>query len=78
MRARLLWAIYLIGALVALMMWTRANINLISGDEPHYLIMASGIVKHGTFEQTLPYKEEFANKGNRPVWPAASRRFIFT
>ncbi|MFS2112675.1 hypothetical protein [Herbaspirillum frisingense] len=62
MRASLLWAIYLVGALVALTMWTRTNINQLSGDEPHYLIMASGIVKHGTFEQTLPYKEEFANK----------------
>ncbi|MCP1575840.1 hypothetical protein J2S30_004219 [Herbaspirillum rubrisubalbicans] len=62
MRVKFLWAIYVILALAALTMWTRANVNLVSGDEPHYLIMASGIIKHGTFEQTLPYKEEFANK----------------
>jgi hypothetical protein len=62
MRAKFLWAIYLMAAMFVLTMWSRANINQISGDEPHYLIMASGIVKHGSFEQTLPYKEEFAKK----------------
>ncbi|MDD0970029.1 MULTISPECIES: hypothetical protein [Pseudomonas] len=54
--------IYFVFSLTTLALWERSEVNTLTGDEPHYLVMASGIAKHHTFEQTLPYKEEFATK----------------
>jgi len=42
--------------------WTSENWFPITGDEPHYLIMAGGIAKYGTFEQTQAYTREFATQ----------------
>jgi len=39
----------------------------VTGDEPHYLVMADGVINHGTFEQTVPYKSEFETK---KIFPA--------
>ena len=54
--------IYGIFALATLFSWHTKSINTITGDEPHYLVMSSGIVKYGSFEQTAPYKDEFKNR----------------
>lgn len=54
--------IYGIFALATLLSWQTKGINTITGDEPHYLVMSSGIVKYGSFEQTAPYKDEFKNR----------------
>ena len=51
--------IYILLSLVMLFSWQKKEINTVTGDEPHYLIMANGIVKYGSFEQTKPYQEEF-------------------
>jgi hypothetical protein len=51
--------IYCFFSLATLILWNAKGINIVSGDEPHYLVIASGILKHGTLEQTAPYKEEF-------------------
>jgi hypothetical protein len=55
--------IYFVLSLATFTLWERAEINSLTGDEPHYLIMANGIAKYHTFEQTLPYKEEFETRG---------------
>ncbi|MDF3054877.1 MAG: rane protein [Gammaproteobacteria bacterium] len=51
--------IYGIFSLVTLFSWHTKGINTVTGDEPHYLVMSSGIVKQGLLEQTAPYREEF-------------------
>ncbi|GEM_PF-6383597 len=45
-------------ALLPIFIWRLNDINTVTGDEHHYLIMASGIIRYGTFEQTEPYKED--------------------
>jgi hypothetical protein len=57
-----LLAIYGSLSLSTYLSWHFQGKNTITGDEPHYLVMASGIVKHGTLEQTLPYTEEFQSR----------------
>lgn len=51
--------IYGIFSLATLYFWQSKEINAITGDEPHYLVISSGIVKQGSLEQTAPYREEF-------------------
>ncbi len=51
--------IYCIFSLTTLFSWNTKGINTITGDEPHYLVMSSGIVNQGSLEQTAPYREEF-------------------
>jgi hypothetical protein len=51
--------IYGIFSLATLFSWHTKGINSVTGDEPHYLVMSSGIVKQGSLEQTAPYREEF-------------------
>src|SRR5512139_2875207 len=51
--------IYLVASLAVLALWTKSDWNRVTGDEPHYLVMAKGIGKYGSLEQTLPYREEF-------------------
>jgi hypothetical protein len=54
--------IYCFFSLSTLVLWNAKKINTVTGDEPHYLVIASGIVKHGTLEQTAPYKDEFETR----------------
>ncbi len=56
---RVLLAIYFLLSVTTLLAWNHAHRNSVTGDEPHYLVTANGIAKYKTFEQTLPYKEEF-------------------
>lgn len=51
--------IYGIFSLATLFFWQSKEVNTVTGDEPHYLVMSSGIVKQGSLEQTTPYREEF-------------------
>lgn len=51
--------IYAILTLSTLLYWDKIKINSVTGDEPHYIVMSSGIIKYGTLEQTTPYDEEF-------------------
>ena len=50
--------IYLALSLTAFFAWKRTGANSVTGDEPHYLVMTSGIVKYGSLEQTRPYQDE--------------------
>lgn len=51
--------VYGILSLATLYFWQSKEINTVTGDEPHYLVISSGIVKQGSLEQTAPYQEEF-------------------
>jgi len=55
----LLLCIYLAANLLTLGYWHRNGWHDPTGDEVHFLVMSSGIVRHGTLEQTIPYKEDF-------------------
>jgi hypothetical protein len=57
-----LLAIYFVFSVVTLLTWHHKGRYSVTGDEPHYLVMASGIARHGSFEQTVPYSEEFRKK----------------
>ncbi|MFZ6657892.1 hypothetical protein [Undibacterium sp. TJN19] len=54
--------IYLLLSITTLLIWTARDINPVTGDEPHYLIMANGLVQHHTFEQTSAYQDEFKTR----------------
>jgi hypothetical protein len=54
--------VYGIFSLATLFSWHSKGINTVTGDEPHYLVMASGLVKQGSLEQTAPYREEFKTR----------------
>lgn len=49
--------IYLLCALATLASWRHAQVNIPTGDEPHYMVMANGIAQHGALEQTIPYQD---------------------
>lgn len=53
--------IYLSFSLFTLSLWEKKGINTLTGDEPHYLVMADGLA-HGSVEQTAPYKHEFKTR----------------
>jgi hypothetical protein len=53
-------------SLLTLTIWQDKNINGVTGDEPHYLVISSGIVNHFSLEQTKPYAEEFKWKNIFP------------
>lgn len=57
-----LLGIYFSLAFLTLCVWEKKGLYSVTGDEPHYLVMANGITRYGTFEQTLPYKEEFKTR----------------
>jgi hypothetical protein len=54
--------IYSIFSLATFLSWQLKAINTVTGDEPHYLVMASGLVKQGALEQTAPYRKEFIER----------------
>lgn len=54
--------IYLIAALATLLLWESRSLNQVTGDEPHYLVMASGLIHDLSLEQTKPYRQEFDQK----------------
>ncbi len=58
----ILISLYLIFSISTYAIWHIKNHNNVTGDEPHYLVMANGISKYLSFEQTKPYKEEFITR----------------
>ena len=48
--------VYSLCALIAVIAWQVKHVNGVTGDEPHYLVMANGLAKHGALEQTIAYK----------------------
>ena len=62
----ILLSLYLLFSISTYSIWQAKNHNNITGDEPHYLVMANGISKYQSFEQTKPYQEEFIT---REIYP---------
>lgn len=53
--------IYFVLTFSCLFYWQNKNHNSLTGDEPHYLVLASAIAHWGTFEQSKAYLLEFKN-----------------
>ena len=51
------YILFVVLSLSVLSIWDYKNIYTVTGDEPHYLVMANGIVKYKSLEQTLPYSD---------------------
>ncbi len=56
-------------SILTLVYWHQSERYEVTGDEPHYLVMADGIISYGTFEQTKPYKKELEEKN---IWRGKS------
>ncbi|MBC3915864.1 hypothetical protein H8L32_00070 [Undibacterium sp. CY18W] len=54
--------IYAMLSILTLAIWERKHTNTVTGDESHYLVMVSGLIKHASLEQTEPYREEFKTR----------------
>lgn len=52
-------ALYLALSVAAVLVWDRNGRHTLTGDEPHYLVVASAIAEDGTFENTAAYAREF-------------------
>lgn len=57
-----LWFAYILMALLTIFIWTKKDWFPVTGDEPHYLVIADGIIKDDTFEQTYAYAREFKSR----------------
>ncbi len=55
----LLLAGYWLLASATLLTWQNQSKYYVTGDEPHYLVMANGILHFATLEQSQSYKKEF-------------------
>lgn len=58
--------VFFILGLVLLGTWHTRNTHPISGDEPHYLVMADGLLPTFEIEQTGPYTREFRTRTISP------------
>lgn len=63
----LVWIAYLALSALTLVSWTINGWHPVTGDEPHYLIIADGIIQDRTLEQTKPYAREF---NDRDIFPS--------
>lgn len=59
--------LYLVFAVITLALWQHKGINQVTGDEPHYLVIADGIVRDASFDVNQAYAREFAK---RRIFPA--------
>ena len=57
-----LWLSFLALASGTLLSWQSQDLYRPVGDEPHYLVIADGIVTDRTFEQTVTYEREFTDQ----------------
>jgi hypothetical protein len=62
----LIWWTFLLLASLTFFVWEKHDWFPVTGDEPHYLIMADGITNNFTFEQTLPYIKECQTRAIYP------------
>jgi hypothetical protein len=57
-----LLALFVLVSAGAVLFWRQADMHAITGDEPHYLVMADGLLPTFELEQTGPYTREFRNR----------------
>lgn len=55
-------ALYFVASLTTLWSWDHSRTHPMTGDEPHYLVMAQGFLTSGSLEQTQPYIYEFKHR----------------
>ena len=55
----LLLLVYWTLCFVTFFSWSGNRWYPVTGDEPHYLAIASGVINYGTFEQTRSYRDDF-------------------
>jgi hypothetical protein len=58
----LLVVLFVVVSTSALFMWRSEKMHTITGDEPHYLVIADGLLPTFELEQTGPYTREFRNR----------------
>ncbi|MBU4611151.1 hypothetical protein IMZ29_11590 [Achromobacter sp. GG226] len=63
-------AIYLVLSALTLGVWEQRQTYRVNGDEPWYLLIASGITRFGTLEQSLPHDTEVAERRMARAIPA--------
>lgn len=54
--------LYLAFAVATLALWQYRGINQVTGDEPHYLVIADGIIRDASFDVSQAYAREFATR----------------
>lgn len=65
--AALLVSLFVTMSVASMFMWRSEGLHSITGDEPHYLVIADGLLPTFELEQTGPYSREFQN---RTIYPA--------
>ncbi len=65
--AALLVSLFVALSVAAMFMWRSEGLHSITGDEPHYLVIADGLLPTFELEQTGPYSREFQT---RTIYPA--------
>ena len=55
-------AVFIGLSVLSLVMWNSEKMHTITGDEPHYLVIADGLLPSFEVEQTGPYQREFRNR----------------
>lgn len=63
-------ALYLLLSTLTLAVWEHRQTYRVNGDEPWYLLIASGITRFGTFEQSQPHDTEVAERRIARAIPA--------
>ena len=61
-KCTLLVTLYLLLTITTLVSWKISDRFAVTGDEPHLLVMTSGIIRHHTLEQTAAYRDEFRTR----------------
>lgn len=54
--------VYLVMSLAMLVAWSVRGVYTVTGDEPHYLVMADSMVRHQSLELTQAYRDEFTER----------------
>jgi hypothetical protein len=62
-----LLAIYAVATIITLFAWSARGVYAVTGDEPHYLVMAESLVRHHTLELSSAYRSEFISHAIFPL-----------
>ena len=63
----ILTLIFFLFSIFTVVYWWQNKRYEVEGDEPHYLVIADGVINYGTFELTKPYEKEFEERNISPT-----------